>query len=1003
MNKTARSFTIRNPRLHLIVRIAAILLGLLLTLSPAVRAQSESEFPNYWQYATSGRLLDALAADIDRDGVDEFLVFDENFHLELISASGKPLWSYVSPREVTALGIVNVSNVDGNVPAIVLGLSNQLILLSDKGETMWNIAIKPLDIQSNPSGVAEPDSESAAAEADQSVPLAIKPLKRYGAAEEEILVLLTTGELLAFDQKGNRTWRYADYLTAENAAAVPQLVVADFDSDQDDEIVLSVFHPRRFGQVIFIDNGQVLWDLSLSRSVTDLEAVEFGDGDQPLIAISTTSGHVQIYDQLRRQHWLRTLNRPITEMVEVDLPSGTVLAVGTDSGRVAAFDEKGERVWDTVLSEEPGQSVLALSAAPVNVSDRDAALAVTLKDPGENNTASTVLLDGRGIPAGRLSDVDNRSFTQFIDSNHDLKNELLVSRFATLELLGLGAGNMEMVREWDYSLNAAPGASLVTDLDGDGIAEMIVGTLDGRVHSLSKERNINWLHDTGGAIQHIATMKHHDDDGISLVVAGNSQDDSGEPGWVQLRDARGERLWDYETSSAISAMAVADVLHGDDEEIILGTDSGTLILLSNLGEFLAEMVVLPSGQAVKNVAFLNSRTYPLGEIVVAGLNDLMALDASDWTLPPRHIASFAREIGKLYAVDQPDGADTGVRLLLATKDGLLHGLDSAGNELTSLEWPVALGSEITALALAGTSQEGNQTLEDKVLLASTRNGKLLGITFQDGRPSIAWELVGQGEITDIDWYDQTSDGSPDVAVVGNQDGLIELYYLQEEGEPRRIGTPLDINSAVFDIASLERQSRPIPNLMVVGNNGLIQLFRDQENRSPLLTEPIAQSQRGQYSISVNVLDVEGDDVAVTLEMLDPETGAWLADEEQHLPEGNGTLFWALPSPVTSPDGLHYRLSYTEGTHSGILTPTPGPAVEAASPLANLMPLAISGLIMLGLALAIVYYRQFQSPDRQAARVYEQMREHPSDTLSLFEAQLRGNGQVDLTPYIASQA
>jgi hypothetical protein len=61
----------------------------LLTHLTPTYAQAQPEIPSYWQYAASGRLLHVEPADVDRDGVDEFLVADENGRVDLIRASGR--------------------------------------------------------------------------------------------------------------------------------------------------------------------------------------------------------------------------------------------------------------------------------------------------------------------------------------------------------------------------------------------------------------------------------------------------------------------------------------------------------------------------------------------------------------------------------------------------------------------------------------------------------------------------------------------------------------------------------------------------------------------------------------------------------------------------------------------------------------------------------------------------------------------------------------------------
>ena len=76
--------------------VAAVALAILLSLThgQTALAQGNSRSPGYWQYATSGRLDNVVTADVDGDGIDEFLVLDENGQLSLLSADGLQPVSY---------------------------------------------------------------------------------------------------------------------------------------------------------------------------------------------------------------------------------------------------------------------------------------------------------------------------------------------------------------------------------------------------------------------------------------------------------------------------------------------------------------------------------------------------------------------------------------------------------------------------------------------------------------------------------------------------------------------------------------------------------------------------------------------------------------------------------------------------------------------------------------------------------------------------------------------
>ena len=999
----------RMPRLgvslhHQLLRVlAAIALVYFLFHVGVASAQDQVELPSYWQHSTSGRLRLIQTADVNLDGVDEFLLVDDNDRIDLISASGKLLWSFVAPNSVFSLDVVNLSETGQPRPGIVIGMPNQLLLLSAEGEEIWRTAIRPLDIQSSLSGVEESPDGEVQIPRSATVPLDIIGLDSDNEGQSTILVLLESGELILLDTNGKQIWRHADH-SSEDLTFPPKVLTSDLDLDGQDEIILSVFNPRRFGQLVLIDDGRVMWDLSLSRSITDLQEIRFGDDSQPLVAVSTTSGHVQIYDYLRRRHWMRTLNTPATSLAEIRLPDQTILAVGTDTGMLTAFDEQGRRLWTSHLADEADRPVLALASAPTVNDESEPVLAAILEAKDDRSSADIFLMDGRGKITAKINNVETRNLAQFVDSNYDQNSELLVPRFATLELLGMGVGNTGNVLEWEYSLNAAPGAALVTDLNKDGIDELIIGTLDGRVHSLNNNRSINWLFDAGGAIQALAVLNHLDGSDSSVIVAGNNESDVGDiSGWIQLREARGERIWEHNLESQISALTVADVVRGGDSEIVAGTLDGNVVVLSSLGEILLELSIFPIEQSVNHLAFIVSDSHPAGEIIVAGQNRIVALNIANPDTPARFITSYSKEISGLYGIEEQGNQELDVRLIVATTDGLLHGLDANGIEMSQWNWPVDVGAEMIA-GFAEPDISDPELLNSQFpLLLGTETGEILRLDIVDDRPLQYWAFQGPRNVTDVHWYDKSADGNPDTVVVGNQQGNVMLFEKTDTTAPIPATDPLQFTSAIFNVDSLNRDVSPIPDLLVIGENGLVQLYRNQENRPPLLTNPEVKAELGQYSVSISVNDIEGDEVIVSLELQDSESGEWFAQDTQQLGDGVGTLFWALPSPPESPDGLGYRFAYSDGFHSGTMTPPPGPPPLVASPWSNAAPLALLAITVTGLILGVVYVRQAQTPTARASRIFQQMRENPSQTLVLLEEQINFDNPPNLIPHIGSHA
>ncbi|MFN2253264.1 MAG: AAA family ATPase, partial [Candidatus Promineifilaceae bacterium] len=600
--------------------------------------------------------------------------------------------------------------------------------------------------------------------------------------------------------------------------------------------------------------------------------------------------------------------------------------------------------------------------------------------------------------------VETRELTQFVDSNHDQNNELLVPRFASLELLGMGVGNTGNVQEWEYTLNAAPAAALVTDLNHDGYDELIIGTQDGRLHSLSSSRSINWLFDAGDSLQALAILDHAGGDDSNLVVAGSSESEIGEAiNWIQLREAQGERIWEYETGSPISSLVVADIIQSGDPEIIAGSESGEVIILSSQGGLIWRALAFFDGQPVNHLSSLYSTMVPSGEIIASGGDKIVGIDITEEDLLQRSIAKLPTVITSLLTVDELENQAQDVRIIAILEDGQVHGLNVDGDELSEWGWPVIIGSEITAVSSSQVIADPQIPGTQIPLLLGSITGEIFRFDIVNDRPLEYWRVQGQRNITDVHWYDSNSDGNPDVVLAGSRQGNVYLYNAADTSSPEPATSPLQFTSAIFKVDSLKRDVSPIPDLLVIGENGLVQLFRNQENRPPLLTNPEVRAELGQYSISIDVNDVEGDEVEVGLELQDPETGDWLAEETQTLGDGVGTVFWAFPSPQAGPEGLVYRIVFNDGFYTGTIIPPPGPVPLLVAPLVNIAPFVLMAIVATGLLLAIVYARQAQTPTARASRIYNQMRGDPSRTLILMEKHVASEKQPSLIPFIASHA
>ena len=463
-----------------------------------VSAQNNSRVQNYWQFAASGRLDTILNFDVNGDGVDEFLVLDENGHLTLLTADGRSEWTYISQEAISALGTIKINGGESPTQQIALAGTGYLALLDQHGEVVWRVSLN-----------------------SPSAPVAIDAFDYQSDGTEDILLLLNSGQLIAFNANGEVIWQFA---SQENSTAIvnPQMVIDDFDGDGANEIVMGVFTARRFSELYYLDDGIVKWQQAISRRSTHIAKAPFGPSGNA-IAVGTNFGQLELYSSTGDPLWYRTVNKPITGLVTIQLPEGPALALGTASGSVIAYSAEGRRLWTNHLAKDADRRVLTLLPVGGRTATGQTPLAVILEPATTGSELADLLLLGNNSQTlAKLNDTDLPDLTRLIDVNHDVSHasqyELLLARYAALQLIGLGMGDSEYNQERDYEHDAEPTAMLIQDLDEAGEDEIIVGPRDGRLHSLGMDRTIRWLNAPGGVISLLDRVRYASGDPPHIVV-----------------------------------------------------------------------------------------------------------------------------------------------------------------------------------------------------------------------------------------------------------------------------------------------------------------------------------------------------------------------------------------------------------------------------------------------------------------------------------------------------
>ena len=830
----------------------------------------------------------------------------------------------------------------------------------------------------------------------------IEPFDHDGNGRDEILVLFSNGQLQLFDQVGEIIWSDTKNSSPLLSTQV-MMQVADLNADGQEEVALGFFNPPlRFSQLRLIDGNQAdIWEQEqpISDRISALTIVPFGENGQLRLAVASEGGQIHLLDYDRqRMWWPRTLNKAVTTLTPGEFDGEPLLLAGTEVGVVIAYRANGSRLWTRRLVPDANRPIVDISTAQPANDENDPLLAVILgPERGANGANDVLLLGPTNRSLATYEVVDANGLTRLLDINRDGRYELLLARFATVELLGLGVGTSEIAPEWSYSLDSEPGALLVVDFNLDGEDELVVGAQDGRLHYLDQQNNVDWLVSPGGEITHLALLQRPQQQ--QIVVIRNSpiigpDNQTVQQSWIDLRDVNGEQQWEEPIDDNITSLLVQDINDRGEPEIIIGTQTGNIFAYSTAGTRLWQETIAEEdqiGDAITNLFLIENLDTGQPQLIASAANRLYAVQIRTLFLPPI-IAYYDTPINSVYRLDQP-GRELATRMIVFTQ-GQATALTWRGIQMPA--WPVSLeGTPNTSISANDIIEEAFEETTAESFLVATDGAELMRLRIEDSEPIKLWRLIGLNNVTSLYWGDLTGDILPEI-VVGNSEGRIFLYSY----EPALIDE-IPLSSGVFAMTVLRRSGQQNADLIAVTENGLIQLFRAKENRPPLLTNPQVE---GRYNFSVSITDVEGDEVAVRLEIFNPANGDWESQGTEIVANGNDRRFWSVPNPPAADNTILYRFHYDDGAYDGRLMPQTIPVAMAGigflRPTTN--TLTITGLLVaVGLFFLV---RQTQLPAARAHRFYRQLKSQPDLTLPLLEIQYsKTNASQDFLLYLASRA
>ncbi|MFP4119126.1 MAG: PQQ-binding-like beta-propeller repeat protein [Candidatus Woesearchaeota archaeon] len=284
-------------------------------------------------------------------------------------------------------------------------------------------------------------------------------------------------------------------------------------------------------------------------------------------------------------------------------------------------------------------------------------------------------------------------------------------------------GSKKIDKVWDFdSESSIISSSLVFMQDTNGDERVVFGTRQGKLYSLDKNGQVQWIYDSKEEIPETELM-FLDIDNINSINStprlfpsekGTDQIIFGsELGVLYSLDRAGKLLWKVKTGGPLRAMPLVVDINGDGRnEIVVGSSDNNIYIVSSEGRILRKLE-----------------------------------------------AKSPFETTPLF-VDN--------KLIAGTKDGVIMAFNPDG----SVAWSVKTGDKITARAVATVFQDNR-----KAIIVPSQDNKVYALTY-DGE--IIWTFETGGAIlSEVSVADVNRDGKNEICF-GSCDNSI--YCISDKGE-----------------------------------------------------------------------------------------------------------------------------------------------------------------------------------------------------------------------------
>ena len=310
---------------------------------------------------------------------------------------------------------------------------------------------------------------------------------------------------------------------------------------------------------------------------------------------------------------------------------------------------------------------------------------------------------------------------------------------------------------------------VTADINGDGKAEILVGSSDNFLYALDSHAKVIWSYEASGSVSGPAVFDLYADNRTEILFGSKD-------GMVYALDSNGSRIWSYQTNGSIESTPIAvNVDRTPQLEVLVASDDKNLYILSASGEKISTHIMADPSLSTICAADINMDGIP--DLFMGASNNKLDAVVS----PENRRLSFDTGGSVSVPVYDEIGADGLPRVIIVSGEGKVYSLNyeehmqipgGSENQLVKYsslnqDWEYNLSGEATSSpAIADLNGDGFP----EVIVGSS--GKVLYILNVSGdvleKHSVNGKILASPVTADLN-----GDARPEI-IFGSSDGILHV-------------------------------------------------------------------------------------------------------------------------------------------------------------------------------------------------------------------------------------